>query len=53
MKLSYQNALRAEVHGFSESIKNKLERSKKEQELVITLMSRDAETWLGISQAPK
>ena len=26
MRLSYQNALRAEVHGFSESIKSKVYR---------------------------
>ena len=34
MKLSYQNALRADVHRFSESIKSKVERGIKEQELV-------------------
>ena len=34
MKLSYQNALRADVHGFSDSIKSKVERDIKEQELV-------------------
>ena len=34
VKLSYQNALRTEVHGFSESIKNKAERGMKGQELV-------------------
>ena len=34
MKLSYQNALRAEVHGFSESIRSKVEKGMKGQELV-------------------
>ena len=34
MKLRYQNALRAEVHGFSENIKSKVERGKKGKELV-------------------
>ena len=34
MKLRYQNALRAEVHGFSESIKSKVEKGMKRQELV-------------------
>ena len=33
MKLSYQNALRAEVHGFSNSIKSKAERGIKGHEL--------------------
>ena len=34
MKLSYQNTLKADVHGFSESINNKVERGTKGQELV-------------------
>ena len=34
MKLSYMNALMAEVHGFSESNKSKGERGMKGQELV-------------------
>ena len=34
VKLSYQNALRAEVHGFSESIKSKVERGMTGQEMV-------------------
>ena len=34
VKLSYQNALMAEVHEFSESTKSKLERGMKGQELV-------------------
>ena len=34
MKLSYQNALRAEVHRFSENIRSKVERGMKGQELV-------------------
>ena len=34
VKLSYQNALMAEVHGFSESTKSKIERGMKGQELV-------------------
>ena len=31
MKLSYQNALRAQLHGFSESIKSEVERGKGQQ----------------------
>ena len=34
VKLSYQNAIMAEVHGFSESTKSKIERGMKGQELV-------------------
>ena len=34
MKLSYQNALRAEVNRFSENITSKVERDMKGQELV-------------------
>ena len=34
MKLSYQNALKAKVLGFSKSIKSKVERGMKGQELV-------------------
>ena len=34
VKLSYQSALMAEVHEFSESTKSKIERGKKGQELV-------------------
>ena len=34
VKLSHQNVLRAEVHGFSKSIKSKVERGIKGQELV-------------------
>ena len=34
VKLSYQNALRAEVHRFSENIRSKVERGMKGQELV-------------------
>ena len=34
VKLSYQNALMAEVHEFSESTKSKIERCMKGQELV-------------------
>ena len=34
VKLSYQNALRAEVHRFSENIRSKVERGTKGQELV-------------------
>ena len=34
MKLRYQKALRAEVHRFSESVKSKVERGIKRQELV-------------------
>ena len=34
MKFSYQNALRADVHGFSDNIKSKVERGIKEQQLV-------------------
>ena len=34
VKLSYQNALMAEVHEFSESTKSKIERGMKGQELV-------------------
>ena len=34
VKLSYQNALRAEVHRFSENIRSKVERDMKGQELV-------------------
>ena len=34
VKLSYHNALRAEVHGFSGSIKSKVEKGIKGQELV-------------------
>ena len=34
VKLSFQNALSAEVHGFSESIKSKVEKGMMGQELV-------------------
>ena len=34
VKLSYQNALRAEVHRFSENIRSRVERGMKGQELV-------------------
>ena len=34
VKLSYQNALRTEVHRFSENIRSKVERGMKGQELV-------------------
>ena len=34
VKLSYQNALRAEVHRFSENIRSKVEKGMKGQELV-------------------
>ena len=34
VKLSYQNALRAEVHRFSENSRSKVERGMKGQELV-------------------
>ena len=34
VKLRYQNALKAEVHGFSESVKSKLEEGKKGYDLV-------------------
>ena len=51
MKISYQNALRAEVHGFSESIKSKVEKGMMGQELVVmeweSVVNRVAKCELG------